>query len=143
MNKRKITVGIIVLIVILLFLLTQCGKKKEIEHNRNYEQELLQEMKQDEANLISLYERSDICSEEWMEEFKEISLKFQNYSYLGSEEEIMSFLKEYKEYGKELYYLVVIIDEENYEESIEVLKALQIVAGENEKELNQLYEKYN
>ena len=92
-NKKHIKIiGMIVLIMVLLLLLFQCGgetEKEAIQQDKDPLSALLEEMKEDEAILLALYDRSDICSEAWTEEFLLIAKKFQSYQYEGSEEGIL------------------------------------------------------
>ena len=101
-------------------------------------------MKEDEETLINLYNSSDICSTLWIKEFKDMGIKFQNYEYKGSDNEIILLLEEYKNYGKLIEEIHVLINIKNYDKGIEQLEKLKEVAQKNEKELNRLYEKnYN
>ena len=101
-------------------------------------------MKEDEETLINLYNSSDICSTLWTKEFKDMGIKFQNYEYKGSDNEIILLLEEYKNYGKLIEEIHVLINIKNYDKGIEQLEKLKEVAQKNEKELNRLYEKnYN
>ena len=145
-KKRMRIIGMIILIIVLLLLLFQCGgetEKEAQEQNKNPVQELLDEMKADEEALLLLYERGDVCSEAWIEEFMVLAKKFQNYRYAGNEEDIQDFLKEYKIYGERLEEIGELLTRDHFDESIERLVALEDYAEEMEGKLNQLYEKYH
>jgi len=149
MDRRKATkiISGVIVIVILLLLFFQCGRGKKEEEVRipekNIEQKLLDEMKMDEQLLFDLYDRSDICSEEWIEEFLGLAKKFQNYQYTGNAEDIRTFLIEYKEYGEKLEEIGELMSRSNFEESIEKLEELEEYAEEMEGRLNELYQKYH
>lgn len=145
-NKRIFKIiGIIILIIVFLLLLCKCGpgsSEPEVTP-RNLEQELLAEMKEDEAELLALYERSDICSEEWIEEYLRLAVKFQNYNYQGNASDIIEFLREYELYGEELEKIAELLSRDNFEESIIKLSELEDYAEEMEEGLSSLYEKYH
>jgi hypothetical protein len=146
-RKTKIFIGI-VFVIILLLLLIKCGSggKKEEEivvREKNIEQLLLDEMKADEQELLDLYDRGDICSEKWVEEFLALANKFQQYEYEGNAEDIRGFLVEYKEYGMKLEEIAELMKKANFEESIKKLGELEEYAEEMEGRLNELYQKYH
>ena len=146
-RKTRIFIGI-VLVIILLLLLIKCGtdgKKEEevIVPEKNTEQQLLDEMKADEQALLDLYDRGDICSEEWIEEFLALTKKFQQYEYKGNAADIRAFLVEYKEYGEKLEEIAELMKKANFEESITKLGELEEYAEEMEGRLNELYQKYH
>lgn len=150
MDKNKSYIkkigGIILIIIILLLLLVQCGgetEKEAVEQGRNLEQEIVQIMKEDESYLIALFERGDICSEEWIKDFLLLIEKFQTYEYKGEEKDIQELILMYQEYAKELKEVAIYMQEGAYEESIEKLELVEETAIEVEGELNSLYEKYN
>ena len=151
-NKRLFILSFIIIVVFSLFLIKSCDNQKvstiikEIPfiNNKTEEKSLLKQMKEDEQTLINLYNSSDICSTLWTKEFKDMGIKFQNYEYKGSDNEIILLLEEYKNYGKLIEEIRVLINIKNYDEGIEQLEKLKEVAQKNEKELNRLYEKnYN
>ena len=146
-RKTKIFVGII-LVIILLLLLIKCGTggKKDDEvviPEKNIEQLLLDEMKADEQALLDLYDRGDICSEKWIEEFLTLTKKFQNYQYAGNAGDIRAFLADYKEYGAKLEEIAELMKKSNFEESVIKLGELEEYAEEMEGRLNELYQKYH
>ena len=150
-NKKKIRILLaILLIIILLLLLVKCGVNKSPEAGieeevviRNEEQTILREMKQDEEALIALYNRSDICSEEWIKEFIVLAQKMQKYHYTGTIEEIKELVFEYQGYGVSLEEIGLTLQEGNYEEGIELLTNLEETAERLEGELGKLYETYH
>lgn len=97
---------------------------------RDDETALLLEMKRDEQDLILLYERGDICSEEWTKEFLALTKKFQNYTYQGEFTEIYDFLKEVKGYGEKLEVVGNFFLEGKLEEGLKGLERLEELASE-------------
>ncbi len=142
MNYKK-RLGIGVTVIVLLFAIAQCSPKGRETEMINPEEDILRIMKEDEKVLFSLYDRSDICSEKWIVEFKAVSIKMQQYSYSGEDEEIINLLKDYKFYGEDLESIALILNENNYAQGIQELENLKKIAVKNEKELNRLYEKVN
>ncbi|HCY06780.1 MAG TPA: hypothetical protein DHS57_05845 [Erysipelotrichaceae bacterium] len=150
MRKKRllIIVSCIILIVLFLFVLKTCNKTKisdgidieKIMHVDTKEEKLLTQMKEDEERLHNLYSTSDICDENWVKEYREIGKTFQNYKYEGNNEEIKKLLEDYKEYGKKIEEISIIINKQNYDEAIKELEDLKEIANKNEKELNSLYE---
>lgn len=130
------------MILFLLLLFVRCSPQEEAEV-LSPEQQILQIMKEDEKVLLSYYERSDICSKEWIEDFYELANKFKTYEYTGSDEEIKALLKDYIEYGDSLLNILLVIEEENYTEGVLQLEELKEEAARNEGELNRLYETYH
>ena len=107
------------------------------------EQTLLQEMKIDEELLISYYQQSDICSDDWIEEYIALSRKFQAYKYSGDNTEIKELLVLYVGYGKELETVGKLMKQDKAREAAQKLQDLEELAGTAEMELNRVYEKIN
>ena len=128
-------------------MLFQCGKKEKepeiVIPEKNIEQLLLDDLKADEQALLDLYDRGDICSEKWIEEFLALTKKFQNYQYEGNAGNIRAFLVEYKEYGERLEEIAELMKKSNFEESVIKLGELEEYAEEMEGRLNELYQKYH
>ncbi len=129
--KQKRVMGII-LLVLLLLLLVKCasGRSRKIsdagdsveEIVRDDSEKILDQMKKDQERLRGLFLRGDVCSEEWSDDLMEVILRIQNYSYSGSELEILSLVEQFKQYGERLEEVVVLIQEGKFEESIEKLE---------------------
>ena len=143
MGKHKVKIGISIVIIIILFLLLRsCGNSRLGQAVRSPEQSILQQMKEEENLFISLLQRSDICSEEWIEELILLSEKIQNYSYAGTNPEIIQLIQLYKEYGKELEAVGKTMQEKEYEQAKEKLLQIEEMAVIIESELNNLYEEH-
>ncbi len=80
--KRALMIIIILVLLALLtrFVyqerkLTNTGGKIEDVISLTEEQKLIIEVKQDESDLKNLYQRADICSEQWIEDFLALANK--------------------------------------------------------------------
>ena len=147
-RNRRIRNGIIIGIIIIILLLLKCCSGFNVPETdpqptpiaQTEEQILLQKMKDDESYLHELYDSPDICSKEWVKEYRTIGQTFQNYEYHGNNQEIHTLLNEYKDYGKKIDEIAISIDKNNYEEGIAQLEELKETAVKNEAELQRLYD---
>ncbi len=154
MEKRQLVrLGtLIALIIIILLMIIRCSSQPDNSQlpdtsGENIEKSteflLFEEMKEDERYLYSLYERADICSEEWIEEFLDLARKFQSYNYDGTDSLIYEFLEEYAVYGKELENVGEFLKENDLETSLEKIGQLEVVAKDMEDRLNEFAKKYS
>lgn len=149
--KRSVIATVVIVVFVLILLCMKCcsgcGKPTGTSANEptpiaNTEEEnILQIMKRDEQYLLGLYNAPNICEKEWIEAYRSLGKTFQTYEYNGNNEEIKGLLKAYISYGKKIEEIAISIDKNNYEEGIKQLEELKAVAGQNEKELQLLYDK--
>ncbi len=152
-NRLVKRIIMIVIAIILLLLLIRCasqgrklpntGGDGETVVTLTQEQELFAEMKKDEEYLFLLYQRADICSDPWIQEFLELAEKFQNYTYTGEFTEINIFLEEYADYGIQLEEIGDFFLESDFGASLEKIEEIEGLSGDMEDKLNDLSKKYN
>lgn len=140
MRSKKVKIGAIfgILVLVLILCMLKCCTT-QTNHN-NYS--ILEKMKQDEKFLHSLYEAPNICSKDWVVQYREMGKTFFNYRHEGDQEDIQELLASYQDYGKEIQQIAIFIDKNNYEDAIARLKQLEKTALQNEAKLQALYEKY-
>lgn len=133
--------GIILICMVLLL----CNGCSQTGKQRNAEQQFLQDLKREEADLAGLFDTGDPESKTWLDQIQGIGESWETCSdrYSGSDPVIISLAENFENTGSQIIELTVLLERQQTGEAIEKLKELKDTAEKNGENLNEIYKNYN
>lgn len=104
---------------------------------------MINAMLQDQQEMNQLFQSGDFTSEDWLERYREIGLRFMNYlcEYGGEKTEVKQLIQRYQEYGEEILVISDLLEEAKFSAAADHLESVKELAEELEIMLKAAYEK--
>lgn len=139
-NKKKGIIFVVFIAIIAVFFMVKIYR----DNRSGNEEQLLENMKEDEAALVVNYSIYDFTADEWIGRYRDLGISFINYSceYGGSKTDIQELTELYRIYGDKIIEISNLLEVGNHDEAKVKLQELTTFADEVEEALEAAYEKY-